>query len=220
MQWEDFSKHNASRLLERYRDRLCTFNDDIQGTGAVTLAGLLAAMKVTGSQLSKQRVAILGAGSAAIGISDQIVAGMMREGLSETEARSQIWLVDSRGLVHSGRTNLEPAKQRYAQPIELLNDWKLERPDQFTLKDLVANALPRILIGTSAQPGAFSRHRARNGPERETPSDLSAFQSDVEVRSHARRYPELDEGTSAGRDRESFRSGNLRLQDLHNWTVQ
>jgi malate dehydrogenase (oxaloacetate-decarboxylating) len=161
LQWEDFSKHNASRLLERYRDRLCTFNDDIQGTGAVTLAGLLAAMKVTCSQLSKQRVAILGAGSAAIGISDQIVAGMMREGLSETEARSQIWLVDSRGLVHSGRTNLEPAKQRYAQPIELLNDWKLERPDQFTLKDLVANALPRILIGTSAQPGAFSEDIVR-----------------------------------------------------------
>lgn len=161
LQWEDFSKHNASRLLERYRDRLCTFNDDIQGTGAVTLAGLLAAMKVISSQLSKQRVAILGAGSAAIGISDQIVAGMMREGLSEPEACSRIWLVDSRGLVHSARTSPEPAKQRYARPIESLRDWKLERPDQFTLKDLVANALPTILIGTSAQPGAFSEDIVR-----------------------------------------------------------
>ncbi len=156
LQWEDFSKNNASRLLERYRDRLCTFNDDIQGTGAVTLAGLLAAIKVTRSQLSEQRVAILGAGSSAIGISDQIVAGMMREGLSETEARLRIWLVDSRGLVHSARSNLEPTKQRYAQPVEMLNEWKLEEPGQFTLKDVVANVGPAILIGSSAQPGAFS----------------------------------------------------------------
>ena len=133
LQWEDFSKNNASRLLERYRDRLCTFNDDIQGTGAVTLAGLLAAMKLTRSQLSEQRVAILGAGSSAIGISDQIVAGVMREGLSESEARSLIWLVDSCGLVHSARTGLEPSKQKYAQPLETRADWQSERPDHFTL---------------------------------------------------------------------------------------
>lgn len=156
LQWEDFSRHNALPLLERYRDRFCTFNDDIQGTGAVTLAGLLAAMKVIGSQLSKQRVAILGAGSSAIGISDQIVAGIMREGLSEAEARSLIWLVDSRGLVHSARTDLEPSKRKYAQPLEMTKDWKLERPDQFKLQDVVANARPTILIGTSAQSGAFS----------------------------------------------------------------
>ncbi len=156
LQWEDFSKNNASRLLERYRDRLCTFNDDIQGTGAVTLAGLLAAMNVNRTQLSNQRVAILGAGSSAIGISGQIVVGMMREGLSESEARSRLWLVDSRGLVHSARTNLESAKQRYAQPVGTLSDWKLEKPDQFTLRDVVTNAKPTILIGTSAQPRAFS----------------------------------------------------------------
>lgn len=166
LQWEDFSKNNASRLLERYCDRLCTFNDDIQGTGAVTLAGLLAAMKVTCSQLAQQRVAILGAGSAAMGISHQIVAGLMREGLSETEARSRIWLVDSRGLVHSARTNLGPAKQRYAQSIASCTDWKLEGRCYLTLGDVVRNAQPTILIGTSAQPGAFSedivRAMARN----------------------------------------------------------
>ncbi|HUE80758.1 MAG TPA: NAD-dependent malic enzyme [Pyrinomonadaceae bacterium] len=155
LQWEDFSKNNASRLLERYRDRLCTFNDDIQGTGAVTLAGLLAAVKVTRSQLREQRVAILGAGSSAIGISDQIVAAMMRQGLSEAEALLRIWLVDSRGLVHSARSNLEPAKQQYAQPVEMLKDWILEGPGQSPLKDVVTNARPTILIGTSAQPGAF-----------------------------------------------------------------
>jgi len=155
LQWEDFSRHNASRLLERYRDRLCTFNDDIQGTGAVVLAGLLAAMKATRSQLGKQHIAILGAGSSAIGISDQIVAAVMREGFSEAEARSLIWLVDSRGLVHSARTDLEPSKQRYAQSPESRADWKLERPDQVTLKDVVVGARPTVLIGTSAQPGAF-----------------------------------------------------------------
>jgi len=155
LQWEDFSRHNASRLLERYRDRLCTFNDDIQGTGAVVLAGLLAAMKATRSQLGKQRIAILGAGSSAIGISDQIVAAVMREGFSEAEAHSLIWLVDSRGLVHSARTDLEPSKQRYAQSPESRADWKLERPDQVTLKDVVVGARPTVLIGTSAQPGAF-----------------------------------------------------------------
>src|SRR6266498_4163862 len=97
LQWEDFAKNNARPLLDRYRDRLCTFNDDIQGTGAVTLAGLLATMRVAGTQLRKQRITILGAGSSAIGIADQIVAGMCREGASEQEARSALWLVDSRG---------------------------------------------------------------------------------------------------------------------------
>jgi malate dehydrogenase (oxaloacetate-decarboxylating) len=161
LQWEDFSKVNASRLLEKYRYRLCTFNDDIQGTGAVTLAGLLAAMKVTGSELGHQSVAILGAGSSAIGISDQIVAGMMLMGISEIDARSRIWLIDSRGLVHSARTDLEPAKRRYAQPFERVGPWNAERSDRFTLNDVVTNVRPTILIGTSAQPGAFSEEVIR-----------------------------------------------------------
>jgi len=101
LQWEDFAKDNAGRLLDRYRDQLCTFNDDIQGTGAVTLAGLLAATSVTGSTLSQQRVVILGAGSAASGVTAQIVTAMESEGLSPSEARSRIWLVDKHGLVHN-----------------------------------------------------------------------------------------------------------------------
>lgn len=161
LQWEDFSKGNASRLLERYRHRLCTFNDDIQGTGAVTLAGLVAAMKVRGSELRHQRVAILGAGSSAIGISDQIVAGMTLEGISERDGRSLIWLIDSRGLVHSARTDLEPSKRRYAQPAERLAEWKSERSDRFTLGDVITNVQPTILIGTSAQPGAFTEEIIR-----------------------------------------------------------
>jgi len=156
LQWEDFSKDNAWRLLDRYRNRLCTFNDDIQGTGAVTLAGLLTAMGVTRTKLSEQRIAILGAGSAALGISDQIAAAMMGEGLSENEARSAIWLVDSQGLVHSGRKNLEPQKQRYAHPLNHSAGWLLAHPERITLEDVVFNVRPTILLGTGAQPGAFT----------------------------------------------------------------
>jgi malate dehydrogenase (oxaloacetate-decarboxylating) len=157
LQWEDFSKNNATRLLERYRDRLCTFNDDIQGTGAVTLAGLLAAAEVTGSKISRQRVVILGAGSSATGISDQIVSAMMSEGLTEQEARSAIWLVDSQGLVHTGRLGLESFKQKFAQPVDIVREWQLERPDHISLMDVIVNVHPNILLGTSAQPGAFTR---------------------------------------------------------------
>jgi malate dehydrogenase (oxaloacetate-decarboxylating) len=156
LQWEDFSKNNASRLLERYRDRLCTFNDDIQGTGAVTLAGLVAAMDVIGSRLSRQQVVILGAGSSATGISDQIVAAMMSEGLTSEEARSAIWLVDSNGLVHTGRLGLEPMKQKFAQDLERVSSWTVAEPDRVSLLDVIRNVKPTILIGTSAQPGAFN----------------------------------------------------------------
>jgi len=161
LQWEDFSKGNASRLLERYRNRLCTFNDDIQGTGAVTLAGLRAATKLKGEKLGSQRVVMLGAGSSGIGISDQIVTGMQLEGLTREEAHARIWLLDSRGLVHSGRTDLEANKQAYAQPVELLSTWKTETPGRFTLAEVVANVRPTVLLGTSAQPGAFTEELVR-----------------------------------------------------------
>lgn len=157
LQWEDFSKDNASRLLERYRDRLCTFNDDIQGTGAVTLAGLLAAMGATGGRLRDQRVVMLGAGSAACGIAQQIVAAMSGEGLPEKDARAAIWLVDSKGLVHSARTDLEPFKKRYVQPLERTAPWRRDRKGQTSLADTVRNVHPTILIGGAAQPGAFTR---------------------------------------------------------------
>ena len=156
LQWEDFSKNNATRLLERYRDRLCTFNDDIQGTGAVTLAGFLAAMDVIGSKISKQQIVMLGAGSSATGISDQIVSAIMSEGLSQREARSAIWLVDSHGLVHTGRRGLEPFKQKYAQDTARVSDWQSANVDRITLLDVIRNLKPSILIGTSAQPGAFT----------------------------------------------------------------
>jgi len=156
LQWEDFSKQNAARLLDRYRDRLCTFNDDIQGTGAVTVAGILAAMKVLQADLAAQRIVILGAGSSAIGISHQIVSAMLRTGCSVDEAKHELWLVDSKGLVHTGRLDLEASKRQYAQPIERLTDF-----ERFTFSDVVQNVQPTILIGTSGQAGAFSEQIVR-----------------------------------------------------------
>jgi malate dehydrogenase (oxaloacetate-decarboxylating) len=161
LQWEDFARDNASRLLERYRDQLCTFNDDIQGTGAVTVAGLLAAVEVSGSVLSEQRIVMLGAGQAATGVADQIVAAMVNEGLSEHAARSLIWMIDVGGLVHTGRTSLDPLSRPYAQPRELLADWDLEHSGPITLADVVKHVRPTILIGAAAQPGAFTEEIVR-----------------------------------------------------------
>lgn len=161
LQWEDFSKNNATRLLERYRDRLCTFNDDIQGTGAVTVAGILAAMKVIGSKISAQQIVMLGAGSSATGISDQIVSAMMGEGLNKEKATSSIWLVDSQGLVHSGRLELESFKQKYAQDAARFSGWNLRSTERITLLDVITNVRPSILVGTSAQPGAFTEEVVR-----------------------------------------------------------
>jgi malate dehydrogenase (oxaloacetate-decarboxylating) len=155
LQWEDFSKYNAARLLERYRNQLCTFNDDIQGTGAVTVAGLLTVVKLLGSRLGEQRILILGAGSSAIGICDQIVAAMVHEGYSEQDAKHNLWLVDSKGLVHDGRSNLESSKQKYARALTSI------KSGGTTFLDVVKDNHPTILIGTSGQSGAFTEEIVR-----------------------------------------------------------
>lgn len=156
LQWEDFSKHNARRLLDHYRDQLCTFNDDIQGTGAVTVAGVLTALHTINQPLSQQRIVMLGAGSSAIGIAEQLVEVMVSEGTSREDARSSFWLLDSQGLVQTGRTDLEAEKQPFAQPQARLAQWQPAQPGHFTLQDVVTHVHPTILIGTSAQPGAFT----------------------------------------------------------------
>jgi len=160
LQWEDFAKNNAARLLEQYRDRLCSFNDDIQGTGAVTLAAAMAAAAATGSSMREQRVVLLGAGSAAAGISSQIATAMMSEGLTQAQARERIWLVDSQGLVHSAREDLDPFKRAYAQASARVTDWD-RTGGQISLLEVVRRAHPTILIGTAAQPQAFSEEIVR-----------------------------------------------------------
>jgi len=147
VQFEDFANVNAFRLLNRYRDRLCVFNDDIQGTGAVALAGLYSALRITGRGLTEQKVLFLGAGEAAIGIADLIVAAMMGEGLSEEEARGRCWLFDSGGLVVKGRAGLAGHKLPYAHDHPPLTD----------LLAAVEALRPTALIGVSGQAGGFSR---------------------------------------------------------------
>ena len=159
LQWEDFAKNNASRLLKRYHDRLCTFNDDIQGTGAVTLAGLLTAVDMSGTRISDHRIVMLGAGSAAVGIADQIITAMQeRDGTSEADARATISMLDSRGLVHTGREDIysEPDKVAYAQPAELVKGWAVNDPLRINLEEVVRYSKPTVLIGTSSDPGSFT----------------------------------------------------------------
>ncbi len=148
IQFEDFSNNHAFALLNRYRNRVLSFNDDIQGTGAVTLAGILGGLRFTGQTLAQQRVVFQGAGSAARGIADQIVAAMMeQDGLSLEQARRRIWMVDSKGLVTRDRLDsLAEHKRDYAQPLLSPGD----------LRAIVAEVRPTILIGVSTQPGAFT----------------------------------------------------------------
>jgi malate dehydrogenase (oxaloacetate-decarboxylating) len=157
LQWEDFARDNARRLLDRYRDQLCTFNDDIQGTAAVTLAALLAASAVTGAPLREQRVVMLGAGSAATGVADLLVTAMVEEGATETEARGHVWLLDSHDLVHTGRSDLSAEKARYVQ-----SDWPASGgAPTHDLLDVIRQVHPTILIGTAARKGAFSEEAVR-----------------------------------------------------------
>src|SRR5258707_1102414 len=123
LQWEDFATAHARPILERYRDQLLTFNDDIQGTAAVTLGAVLGAVGVTGKRLRDQRIVFLGAGSAAVGVADYVRAALVQDGLSEAEARSRFWMVDKGGLLHMGRTDLTPEQRMYAQPTVRVAGW-------------------------------------------------------------------------------------------------
>jgi malate dehydrogenase (oxaloacetate-decarboxylating) len=162
LQFEDFGTLEARSLLERYRGQMCTFNDDIQGTGAVTLASLIAAANVTGSKLSEQDVVIFGGGSGGTGIADQIVAKSIDEGLSEAAARARIWLVGRNGLMLSNMEEPKfPYRKKFYQPVERVKNWKLRAAGPVSLADVVHNLHPAALIGTSAIAGAFNREIVR-----------------------------------------------------------
>jgi malate dehydrogenase (oxaloacetate-decarboxylating) len=156
LQWEDFAKDNATRLLAKYRDLLCTFNDDVQGTAAVATGTLLSAVNVTGVPLQDQRVAILGAGSAGCGIASLIRTAMTDEGLSDDEAGKRFYLVDREGLLVDGMEGIASFQSPFLQDRAVTKDWTCDHPDRITLLDVVRNARPTVLIGVSGQPGAFS----------------------------------------------------------------
>ncbi|GLR76026.1 NAD-dependent malic enzyme [Aliivibrio sifiae] len=156
VQFEDFAQKNAMPLLERYKNRICCFNDDIQGTAAVTVGSLLAACKAAGSSLAQQRVTFLGAGSAGCGIAEAIIAQMVSEGISDAQARSQVYMVDRWGLLQEGMPNLLDFQQRLVQKAENTKEWVSEEPN-YSLVDVMRNAKPTVLIGVSGAPGLFSK---------------------------------------------------------------
>jgi malate dehydrogenase (oxaloacetate-decarboxylating) len=164
LQWEDFKQHNAIRILDRYRHRITSFNDDIQGTGSVVLAGILAAVRATGRPLAEHRFVFLGSGAAGIGIARMVRAAMMAEGISLADAKRAIVTADSRGLVFAYRDELDDDKREFALTADELASYGFEAlapSARLDLAAVVAAVKPTVLIGTSGQPGAFTEKAIR-----------------------------------------------------------
>jgi|CZLB01.1.fsa_nt_gi malate dehydrogenase (oxaloacetate-decarboxylating) len=159
LQWEDFATPHALPILERYRGQLLTFNDDIQGTAAVVLAALAAGAAVAGSRLREQTVVMLGAGSAGVGVCEQVARAMVADGLSEQDARARIYVVDINGLLTTDRTDPDPAQRRLAQPPTAVPGRKPGRPAGLT--DVIDAVHPTVLVGLSTAAGAFTEDVVR-----------------------------------------------------------
>jgi malate dehydrogenase (oxaloacetate-decarboxylating) len=158
LEWEDFAPGNGRRILQRYRGQMCTFNDDIQGTGAITLAAAISAVRICGTPLRNQRVVIFGAGMAGVGIADQIRDAMVHEGLSEQDAARRFWCVDRQGLLTSDMGGqLRDYQAIYARPAAECDGWKRDGEGQgIGLAEVVRRVRPTMLIGTSTVAGSFT----------------------------------------------------------------
>jgi malate dehydrogenase (oxaloacetate-decarboxylating) len=211
LQWEDFALANANRLLARYREQLCTFNDDIQGTAAIAVGALLSAINVTGLPITEQRIAVLGAGTAGTGICTLLVRAMTNAGMTEKDARSRFYLVDRQGLLTEDTKGLQPFQAVFSQKRERIAEWTLSSGGPIGLAEVVANARPSVLIGTSGQACAFSepvvramaQHTRRpiifplsNPTERSeaTPQDLLAWTKDRAVVGTGSPFPPIVRG--------------------------
>jgi malate dehydrogenase (oxaloacetate-decarboxylating) len=160
LQWEDFAGSNAARFLARYRDQLCTFNDDIQGTAAVATATLISAINVTGIPLHQQKIVVVGFGSAGIGITNLLARFMQDTGLSAEETRSRFYGIDRYGLITENSKDMRPEQQVYARKEQEVRSWR-QPTGEITLLDVVRNAKPSVLIGVSGQAGAFTEQAVR-----------------------------------------------------------
>jgi malate dehydrogenase (oxaloacetate-decarboxylating) len=162
LHWEDFGASNARRILNKYASQVCTFNDDMQGTAAVVLAAAFAGVKAAGSRMRDQRVVIHGAGTAGIGIADMMREVMIGEGLTEQEATGRFWTLARRGLITDDQPGWLDFQQPYARPAAEVASWPQQPGDPVTLADVVVNANPTMLIGTSTQSGAFTESIVRH----------------------------------------------------------
>ncbi len=156
IQFEDFAQHHATPLLQKYRQNICTFNDDIQGTAAVAVGTLLAACRVQKKALKDQTIVFVGAGSAGCGIAEQIIAHMQLEGVSEQQALDRIFLCNSQGLLLEGNERIQDFQEKFAKPVTILDDWGMSSP-KVDLLDTVKGAKPSIIIGVSGQPGMITQ---------------------------------------------------------------
>jgi malate dehydrogenase (oxaloacetate-decarboxylating) len=161
LQWEDFAGSNAEKLLNRYRDELCTFNDDIQGTAAVATATLLATGYVTGVPIKDQKIVFFGFGSAGIGIARLLMSVMQDQGLTEQEAYGRIYAIGRSGMLVEGNPGVRPEQRDFARKPAEVRDWQLSRPGEIGLADVVRNARPTVLMGVSGVPGGFSEEAVR-----------------------------------------------------------
>ncbi|HTW19581.1 MAG TPA: NAD-dependent malic enzyme [Mycobacteriales bacterium] len=159
LQWEDFATNHAAPILQRYRDQLLTFNDDIQGTAAVVAGAMTGAVAATGTPLRDQRIVMVGAGSAGIGVLDQLVRGMVRDGATEQDAVDRSYVVDAGGLLVEGREGLTPGQRRYAKSVEQLAGWRIDtsNPAGLDLGAVVRQVRPTTLIGLSTAHGIFTK---------------------------------------------------------------
>jgi len=185
LQWEDFKQHNAIRLLDRYRHRVTSFNDDIQGTAAVVLAGVLTALRQTGEPLAAQRIVLVGAGAAGMGIARLLRAAMRRQGVASRAIREAIVVLDSRGLVHEGRVPLDEDKREFAVHAEELRSFGFEPGDRFDLETVVRRVRPSVLVGTTGSPGCFTEDAIRQ-MARSTPAPVVMPLSNPTSRTEAR----------------------------------
>jgi malate dehydrogenase (oxaloacetate-decarboxylating) len=160
LQWEDFAGANAARLLARYRNQLCTFNDDIQGTAAITTATLISAINVTGVPLEQQKIVVFGFGSAGLGITNLLVQFIEDRGLSKGEARARFYAIDQYGLITESRQNVTPEQLPYARKEQEVQSWRNSN-GEITLLDVVRNMKATVLIGVSGQPGTFTEQVVR-----------------------------------------------------------
>ena len=214
LQWEDFKQHNAIRLLDRYRHRITSFNDDIQGTAAVVLAGIRSALRILHEPLQAQRIVFLGAGAASIGIARLVRAQMLRDGAPEDEVRRAIVVLDSQGLTYLGREPLDADKEEFALGPDELTRYGFAADERYGLEEVVERVGPSFLIGTSGTPGTFTEVAIREMAARaRTPVILPLSNPTSKTEAQPKDILRVDRRPRDRRDRQPLPTGRIAASE-------